>query len=65
MDRYTKENVIRNIRDYYNPAPHEVALGKTSEAFERARLEYIQAMKGAIKSAQEITFSDMFHKSKA
>lgn len=63
--RYTKAAAINNIRDYYLPAPHEAALGKHAEAFERAKAEYISALKVQIESAEKITFADVFPKAKA
>lgn len=64
-NRYTKANAIANIRDYYLPAPHEVALGKHEEVFERAKAEYIRALKAQVETAEKITFVDVFPKVKA
>lgn len=61
-NRYTKANAITNIRDYYLPAPHEVVLGKQAEVFERAKGEYIRALKAQIETAEKITFVDVFPK---
>lgn len=62
MNRYTKAAAITNIRDYYNPLPHEAAIGKTSDAFERAKLEYVAALESQILVARQIGFGDVFPK---
>lgn len=65
LNRYTKEAAVTNIRDYYIPLPHESALGKQQQAFERARSDYIAALQGQIKVAEQISFVDVFPKSAA
>lgn len=65
LNRYTKETAVTNIRDYYFPTPHESATGKQKEAFERAKAEYITALKGQIEVAEQISFADVFPKAAA
>ena len=65
LNRYTKATAITNIRDYYIPLPHESATGKQQEAFERARSEYITALRNQIQVAEQITFGDLFPKAAA
>ena len=62
-NRYTKAAAIGNIRDYYNPLPCESALGKTVDAFERAKAEYLHSLQAQIETAKKISFVDVFPKS--
>lgn len=60
MNGYVTANVAEKIRDYYSRTPAEVALGKTTPAFERAREEYIKAMESNLAAAKSIRFTDVF-----
>jgi hypothetical protein len=62
VNRYTKSAAVTNIRDYYNPQPHEVATGKQMAAFERAKHEYVSALEAQIQTAKQISFVDVFPK---
>lgn len=63
LGRYDKENAIRQVRDYYMPSPHEEALGKQSEALERAKSECAAAYRLMAEKIEALTFADFFPKS--
>lgn len=56
MERYELLNVIWRVEGYYFPAPHEEALGKQEQAFERAKTECLQNLRAQIASTEALTF---------
>lgn len=69
---FTTAHAVSCIRDYYDLKPHERAVGgKEPVAFERAKVEYISAMKVEIAKlneqiarAESITIQHVFPKYK-
>ena len=60
MNRYQKENAVSKIAGYFLPRPHETALGKRDEAFERAKQEAIQHMRDALEHVEAISAEEYF-----
>lgn len=60
MDRYQILNAASRIDGYYQPAPHEVALKKHAEAFERAKSETLKNMKDALAQTEALTAEQFF-----
>lgn len=60
MNRYEKENAINTISGYYLPRPHETALGKKADAFERAKQETIDNLRKALANVEAISADEYF-----
>jgi hypothetical protein len=59
MDRYAIENAVYRVDGYFYPEPHELALGKEREAFERAKRTTLHHMRIAIEQTEALT-ADQF-----
>lgn len=58
MDRYKAINARARILAYYSPEPHEVALKKEREPFERAKAEWLKNAREAISETEAMTFEE-------
>ncbi len=65
MNRYEKQNAAHRINDYYDLRPHEAALGKNVEAFERAKAETLKNMRDALAQTEAMTFAEFHAERKA
>lgn len=59
MDRNEALRAKSRIMSYHFPEPHELALKKDLEVFERAKREWLRHASSAISEVEEMTF-DMF-----
>ena len=55
-NRYRVENAREKVRGYYFPRPHEAALGKYEEAFNRAKAECLHHLHEHIADIEQLTF---------
>lgn len=60
MTRYEKQNAAIRIDGYYDLRPHEAALEKKTEAFERAKSETLKQMRDALVQTEALTLDDFF-----
>lgn len=58
LDRIDRENASRKVGEYYSPKPHELALKKQEEPFQRAKSEVISYMRRAIDNVEKLTFEE-------
>lgn len=58
MHQYTALRARSRILSYYSKTPHEAALGKEEEPFERAKAEWIKHTKAAIAEVEEMQLAD-------
>ena len=58
MDRYAAINARARILSYYLPTPHEEALDKKQEPFERAKAEWIKHAQVALEEVQAMSFAE-------
>lgn len=58
MDRYALRNAVDKVEGYYDPAPHEVALGKQQDAFMRAKAECLVHLRRQIEQIESLTFDE-------
>ncbi|MFP3652264.1 MULTISPECIES: hypothetical protein [Burkholderia] len=55
-NRYKLMNARVKVRGYYFPRPHEVALGKYEDAFDRAKAECLHHLREQIADIERLTF---------
>lgn len=60
-DRYELENAANRINGYYLPSAHELAQGKTEQAFERAKAEALHHMRNALATTEAMSL-DQFRR---
>jgi hypothetical protein len=58
MDRYAAIRAMGRVKSYYFPRPHESALSKEREPFERAKEEWLKHARAAINEVETFTFED-------
>jgi hypothetical protein len=58
QDRYQIQRAAARIHTYYTLQPHEVALGKTRPAFDRAKARWIQVAQESLDEVKAMTFEE-------